>query len=65
MYDYEMLKNELENINPIATEIFAIGRSVMDREIYCLKTGRGKKKLVMLFVSRHFFRQQGRNRWQT
>ena len=47
MYDYEMLKNELNNINPVATEIFSIGRSVMDREIYCLKTGRGNKKLVI------------------
>ena len=43
MYDYEMLKRELENINPVATEIFSVGRSVMDREIYCLKTGWAKK----------------------
>lgn len=47
MYDYELLKCELKDINPVATEIFSVGRSVMDREIYCLKTGRGKKKLVI------------------
>lgn len=47
MYDYDVMKYDLKKINPVATEIYSIGKSVMGREIYCLKTGRGDKKLVL------------------
>ena len=47
MYDYEALKKQIYELNPVATEVEEIGRSVMGRSIYCLKTGRGEKKLVL------------------
>lgn len=47
MYDYEMLKKEINSLNPIATEVVSIGKSIMGRDLYCLKTGRGSKKLVI------------------
>lgn len=47
MYDYENLKNDIGCINPITTEVTVIGKSVMERDLYCLKTGRGEKKLLL------------------
>lgn len=47
MYDYSALIDELKLINPVATEVTSIGNSVMGRELICLKTGRGDKKLVI------------------
>ncbi len=47
MYDYELLKKDIEDINPVATEVFSIGKTQMGRDIFCLKTGRGSKKLVI------------------
>ncbi|MBQ7975563.1 MAG: M14 family metallocarboxypeptidase [Clostridia bacterium] len=47
MYDYVILKNEIEELNPVATEVASIGNTVMGRELYCLKMGRGEKKLVV------------------
>ena len=47
MYDYVNMIEELDLLNPVATEIDSIGRSVMGRELFCLKTGRGKKKIVL------------------
>ncbi len=47
MYDFNVLKKEIEFLNPVATEVTSIGETSMGREIYCLKTGRGDKKLVI------------------
>lgn len=47
MYDYETLKKQINELNTVATEIFSIGKSVMGRDIFCLKTGRGEKKLLL------------------
>lgn len=47
MYDYNVLKNEIEMLSPVATEVTSVGKTAMGREIYCLKTGRGEKKLVV------------------
>lgn len=47
MFDYNVLENELLKLNPIITEVFSIGNSVMGKEIKCVKIGRGKKKIVI------------------
>ena len=47
MYDYDKLRKEIELLNPVATEVMSIGKSIMGRELFCLKMGRGRKKLVI------------------
>ncbi len=47
MYDYDDLKKQLNELNPIITEKFSIGETVMGREIPCVKIGRGKKHIVI------------------
>lgn len=48
-YDYEQLCLEIEELcnNYKFAEVFSIGESVMEKEIYCVKMGRGKKKLFI------------------
>lgn len=47
MYDYESLRKDIRTLDPVATEVVSIGKSAMGRELYCIKTGRGTKKLVI------------------
>lgn len=47
MFDYDKLINELAEINPIATERFSAGKTVMGREIPCIRIGRGKRSMVV------------------
>lgn len=47
MFDYDDLIEELSNLNPIVTEKFSIGETVMGRDIPCIKIGRGKKHMVI------------------
>lgn len=47
MYDYEALKSDITKLNPVAAEVFSIGKSVMGRELFCIKIGRGIKKAVL------------------
>ncbi len=47
MFDYDELLKELEDLNPIVTEKFSIGKTVMGRDIWCAKIGRGKKHIVI------------------
>ncbi len=47
MYNYEILKKDIEMLNPVAAEAASLGTSVMGRDIYCIKIGRGKKKAVL------------------
>jgi len=47
MYDYKKLKSDIESISPVTTIVDVIGKSVMERDIFCLKTGRGKRKILL------------------
>lgn len=47
MFDYNALDKEISGLNPIITETFSIGKSVMGKDIKCIKIGRGKKKIVI------------------
>lgn len=47
MFDYKTLEQEISELNPIITETFSIGKSVMGKDIKCIKIGRGKKKIVI------------------
>lgn len=47
MFDYDDLVEQLNDLNPIVTEKFSIGQTVMGREIPCIKIGRGKKSIVI------------------
>ncbi len=48
-YDYAALCRDIEKLNEKydMTDIFSIGKSVMGKDIYCIKTGNGKKRLFI------------------
>lgn len=47
-YDYARLMRDIEALREYDTiEAFSIGKSVMDKDIPCLKMGRGKKKVLV------------------
>lgn len=47
MYDYDKMKQDIDMLNPIAADVGSIGESVMGRDIYSLKIGRGKRVVVL------------------
>lgn len=47
MYDYNTLQEEIAKLNPLICENMSIGKSVMGKDIPCIKIGRGKRTMVI------------------
>ena len=47
MYCHSVMLEEISALDKAVTETFSIGKSLMGRDIMCIKTGRGERKLFL------------------